>query len=347
MPKTQTTATINLRDWLLKQKKPSFPGAGKRDYTEQFQGAERFLFEEVHPEVEKLAMTVDGGYLTDHGPMHIRTVIDRASHMIGHPNDHLSPYEVYILLMAIHLHDVGNIYGRKGHEKKLGEVVKAVESRLGSDSVETRMIRQVAEAHGGKTPDGRVADTIGGLKADHSLGHDVRLQLLAAILRFADELADDKNRASRLALWLGRLPPEAEIYHQYAKSLDSVKVRRDLRLVELRFALDGEIACKTFEKDGGGRYLLDEIYSRTMKMHFERLYCSRFMGELVRLDAINVKISVFRDVSDISPFEEVKYSLRESGYPDVPSSISALVPDLTTGKKLRRRLLKAIKAGSK
>ena len=124
MPKMPTNP-VNLRDWFVKRRRTSFPGSQSRNYVSQYRSLEDYLFENVHPEVEKLAMTIDGGYLNDHGPSHITTVIDRASHMIGDPNDRLRPYEVYVLLVAIHLHDLGNIFAEeKGDITDFGKLDK-------------------------------------------------------------------------------------------------------------------------------------------------------------------------------------------------------------------------------
>jgi len=342
MPTTQNSF-VNLRDWFVECNSGAFPGSGDRNYVSQYRSLEDYLFEDVHPEVEKLAMTVDDGYLTDHGPSHIRTVIDRASQMIGDPTDRLSPYEVYVLLVAIHIHDLGNIYGRAGHEGKLTAIMSHIGSRLGKDAVELQIIRDIAAAHGGKVSDGTNADTIGTLQPEEPFRSEaVRMQLLAAILRFADELADDTDRASRLALELEKLPEDAHIYHQYAHRLYSVRVHRNPGCVDLRFTLDSDVACRTFEKDGKPKYLLDEIYSRTMKTHVECVYCCRFMHDLVRLDAINVRIRVFRSATDMAPLEKISYSLRDSGYPDMPLDISLVVDDLEwNGENLKRRLEEA------
>lgn len=342
MPNT-LPKSVNLRDWFVGRRAAAFPGSGGREYVNQYKNLEGYLFKEIHPEVEKLAMTVDGGYLNDHGPSHIKTVIDRASQMIGDPKNRLSPYEVYVLLVAIHLHDLGNIYGRKGHEKRLAEIMSHIGTRLGEDAVELKIIRSVAAAHGGRDSDDRNIDTIGALQpVEPFRNEEVRMQLLAAILRFADELADDTDRASGLAMSLDKLPVDAKIYHQYAKQLHSVRVLRDSDSVDLRFTLDSDVACRTFAKKGVPQYLLDEIYCRTMKMHVERIYCSRFMHDVVRLDAINVRIGVFRSATDPIALEEINYSLRESGYPDMPLDISLVVDDLAwNGEDLKRRLEEA------
>ncbi len=297
------------------------------------------MFKDVHPQIEKMALAADGGFLTDHGSEHINTVIDRASFMLG-PKPLLTPYETYILLSAIHLHDVGNVYGRVGHEAKHAEIITTAGSLLGTDPAEIRLIQQIAAAHGGKDDRGNPLDTIGGLmESDHFLTADVQVQALAGILRFADELADDSERAGRLALAIDRMPEEAALYHEYALSLHSVKVRPPEKSVELRFNLDSKSACRVFVKDGSPRFLLDEIYDRTLKMHRELIYCSRYMRRLVWLDTINVKIDIFIHRENIHPWEVVPYSLREVGYPQRPMSISHFTqqPHLD-GATLRARL---------
>lgn len=328
----------NLREWFLKRRAAQFPGR-KRNYVTQFLAFEQYMFKDVHPQIEKMALAADGGFLTDHGPEHINTVIDRASFMLG-VKPVLSPYETYILLAAIHLHDVGNIYGRVGHEERHAEVIAMAGSLLGTDPAEIRLIQQIAAAHGGKDDRGNPLDSIGDLvESDHFLTEDVQVQALAGILRFADELADDSERAGRLALAIDRMPEEARLYHEYALSLHSVKVRPPEKSIELRFNLDSESACRVFVKDGSPRYLLDEIYDRTLKMHRELIYCSRYMRRIVWLDTINVKIDIFVHRENIQPWKVVAYSLREVGYPQRPMNILDFVkqPHLD-GATLRGRL---------
>src|ERR1039457_2256022 len=104
----------NLVDWLRKQPSDKFPGC--KSYIHRYDSVEEFLTREVHPLVATGAALVDGIFLNDHGPGHITTVIQRATELVAAKACALSPYEVYLLLAAIQVHDVGNILGRKGHE---------------------------------------------------------------------------------------------------------------------------------------------------------------------------------------------------------------------------------------
>ena len=57
-------------------------------------------------------------------PVRLRRGRARATNpALGHDYDKLSPYEAYLLLMPAHFHDVGNICGRQGHEKRIAEII--------------------------------------------------------------------------------------------------------------------------------------------------------------------------------------------------------------------------------
>lgn len=332
---------FNLSRWLKEQSPGSFPGETDRDYAKQYSSFEDYMFREVHPEVEKYANIRNGGLLNNHGPIHIRTVIERASSLLG-SSEKLTAHEAFLLLCAIHLHDVGNIFGREGHEKRLNEIVSQSSQLLGGDVVEIRMIKQIASAHGGKNSSGVITDSIGSSvpEVDQFLGADVRLQALASILRFADELADDTQRASNIGLQLDQIPASSFLYHVYAKQLHSVKVLHNDRTISLKFNLDAETAVTEYEKSGVPTLLLDEIYSRILKMHRELIYCSRFMRDIVRINSIHVAIEVFLSQENISPWETIRFSSKESGYPDSPSSIASFTPPLTyNGTELKERIL--------
>lgn len=291
-------------------------------YVERYDNVAKELNTWVHSEVTKGAISKDGGYLTDHGPDHIATVIRRATMLADCPGCSLKPYEVYLLLMAAHFHDVGNHFGRDRHEAQARLAMDWLGTAGGRDAIENKMILQIAGAHGGKVNGDK--DTIGYLQnATTVLGREIRPQYLAAILRFADELADDRQRASRFGLATGSLPPKAQIYHAYAHALHSVGVHHSSRSITLAYELTEEDAAKQYE----GSYLLDEIFARTLKMHAERMYCMRFMRPEINIDGIDVRIEVFGQ--GLSPVEVIAYRLREAGYPMAAGDIHAVCPELT------------------
>lgn len=239
-----------LDDWLREQDKSAFPGGA--DYARKLDQISEYLEENVYREVEKGALwnAIRSGdepvYLNDHGKPHIDQVISRVTALLHVSKCELTPYEAYILLAAIYFHDVGNIYGRKEHEKTLGKVMLELGKLAGEETIEQRVIAPIAAAHGGivkGTADDK--DTIGKLEPGRViLSKKVRQQFLAALLRFADELADDYTRANRFMLDSGLLE-DSEVYHAYSQSLHSVMIEQD---IALHFEMSRGDALRQFGK---------------------------------------------------------------------------------------------------
>ena len=266
----------------------------------------------VHRDVTAGAVVADGGLLTDHGPEHIETVIRRASALTRAENCELSSYEVFLLLAAIHLHDLGNIHGRRGHQYTAQDVVDWLGPALSRDAIEQRTIMQVAAAHtAGDSPD---KDTIGKLwRKRHILNNEVRPSFLAAILRFADELADERQRASRYLMETGKLPEGAEVYHRLSHALHSVAIDHESREVVLHFDIPKEDAVRQMSKNSSHAYLLDEILERSKKLHLERMYAMYFIREWIQLESIRVFVEVYDN--GLEPIERIGYRLEERGLP--------------------------------
>lgn len=313
----------SLIEWLHRNNKS--PRTGKKDLYSRFTTIADYLNQNVHPHVNVAADAHDGGTLTDHGPDHVATVISRASELIDTSTLDLDPYEVYMLLIAIHLHDVGNIFGRDSHEVNGQEVAKKVGSLMADDRVEILTIQKIAAAHGGHVDGDK--DVIVRLAVSEPVNRvPIRMRQLAALLRIADELADDHARAAGFLLKLSKVDPSSEIYHKYADTLHSVMIKPEGGVIELHFVLTLDDACRKFGKGTAHVYLLDEIFNRTLKMHCERIYCMRFLKPQITFDRISIQIKVFGDGFN-EELASIPYRLEEVGYP-VCEPIHILCPSL-------------------
>ena len=320
--------------WLADQEH-GFPARPSISYLTRFKNVSEYLTNEIHRHVEKGALVHDGEFLTNHGPEHINTVIQRATALLCHPPEsypQLNTYEVYLLLMAIHFHDVGNMFGRKEHEQEHRRIMQKLDSFVGDEMVEKQAILKIARAHGGRADGDR--DTIARLpREDPVLDQQVRYQALAAILRFADELADDSRRTSRALQTLEIVPERNKAFHMYAQALQTVHIQPNSRLVRLRFYLTRDHVGLVGKGDDQV-YLIDYIYERTVKMHFEREYCMRFTYGLVRIDAIDVRIEVYTDDSSLDPcIDPIAYRLEQRGYPGRPD---ITIDELVSPQHLKR-----------
>lgn len=266
-------------------------------------------------------------YLNKHGESHIMDVQARAFELLEHFQDcKMSFYELYILMCATVVHDIGNIHGREGHEEDIEKILSQEKNHhLIPDSNERRTICRIARTHGGAYNGSK--DTISALREITPLNNFmVRERLLAAILRFSDELADDQTRAVSTAIENGIIKGASRIYHQYSKSLHTVRVvkqtlseyseKTEFCEICLSYSFDSGLAYEKFDKLGNQIYLIDEIYDRTIKMERERRYCMRFMRRYISLERIHVNIDINDRENSLKSYP-VEYVLEERGYPPV------------------------------
>ena len=310
-----------------------FPGGGKQNYANIFKETDNHLNTKVHPYVEAGASAREKGlFLTDHGADHIRMVIRRAQKLLPSKQCSLNgdekgegclePYEVFLLLTAIHFHDVGNWYGREGHEKRITTAMAKVPMFQELDRWEQGAIARIATCHGGNF-DGD-PETIGRLPlTDKFGGVTYRPRLIAAILRFADELADERSRANLFGLQNPDDFPNCLIYHKYAFALSSVDIEPANQQIELRFQISQADASRTYplwnkkSEQFEQIYLLDYIYERTLKTYREMFYCSQYMRDVSsHYHQVAVRIDALCDAVDFEPVETISYRIGEFGYPD-------------------------------
>lgn len=285
-------------------------------------------------------------FLNDHGPQHMEKVIERANAIISNfSSDPLSEFEVFLLLAAIQIHDIGNVLGRAGHEKKLGDIFDSSCSSVVPDVPERRVIKNIAMAHGGKSQRGK--DTISLLSPCETIFNaPVRTRLLAAILRFSDELADDSSRANRAAIDLGILGTNSKIYHDYSKALHTVNIVKDEDnkgfKISLVFELLTESLATIYLVGGNEKYLIDEIYDRTLKMEIERRYCMKFMYPYISIGKIDVSINIYAITSE--KIRTISYTLEDVSYPELCLAgqlQTSFGLDIPSGKELLNSMIES------
>lgn len=284
----------------------------------------------VHQEVVAGASATDGGWLTDHGPKHIEKVGSEAAKIIDQMGDELVPYEIFLLLLSIQVHDIANISGRASHENRIDEVWKSVIGPLGFDSLDKNMAIQIASTHGG-TFEGSKSTLRAVEQITKYKNIPIRPRLLAAILKLADELAEEVDRASTVQLELSLLPKESEVYHIYSSGLHTAHVEASSGTIELKLAFSSEYFGRKFGKGEEEVFLLEEIYERTLKTWSEAVYCSRYLPNLL-LTTVDVDIQIFDEETRLEACR-IKYRLEDTGYPTVAAgNIYDICPDLADFK---------------
>lgn len=223
--------------------------------------------------------------LTDHGPRHIENVLRNAYRLLGEDHDFNGVYsslELYVLCVAIWFHDVGNYDGRDKHNQRIGEYYVAARGDTAhSWNQEKTLIIRIGQAHTGLASDGS-KDTLKDVpEFDVYEGESIKLRELAALVRFADELAEGPQRTSRFRLARGDISAESEIHHTYA-SITSIAIDKGNGRIAVTFNIplkvDEHIGILSEEEETRLTRVLNYCYNRLIKLDQERKY-ARFYAE--------------------------------------------------------------------
>lgn len=301
------------------------------NYPTQYQNIVDYLRTNVYPRINEGLSTLsdDPGIYTDHGPEHFDEVVKYAGLLLGVADgteevSDLGSYELYILLMAIRMHDAGNAFGRESHEKQIFKMLKDMGTLSGTDDMEKKIISDIGQAHGGKTVDGD-KDTIGRMLKETVVydSHKLHARKIAAIVRFADEICESRNRSSTLLLSYDLLPNHSQKYHKYAECIRAVNVLPNEKEIYIYYVIEEKDAVKMW---GGGTssepeqaYIVDEILTRLTKMNNERIYCNRFMRSACEIERIKFTIEIVDE--EYQAIKTVTDILKDDGYPNTSEDI--------------------------
>jgi hypothetical protein len=240
-----------------------------KNYYAHYQSARSYLMQNILPNIKAIEPE-----LTDHSEKHIENVLDNAWHLLDIDKTQLSEYELYILCLSILMHDVGNINGRKEHNRKVSEIYNAIRNNNSNFNAERNLVLNAVKAHCGTTNSGS-RNTLAEVEIKSALrGEPIQLREIASILRFADELAEGPQRTSDYLIDTNKISDKSKIYHRYAQITDIFIDKGNERIV-LQYHLD--IASETQESL---RELLSCVYERIIKLDEERRY-TKFHSKLL------------------------------------------------------------------
>lgn len=295
-------------------KKREFPN-GKGNILDSYHNFEEEMNRSWHQNVNLGAAVSGDQLLTDHGVKHIESVISHAKDILTDVNQ-LNGYEIYLLLVSIHFHDLGNISGRENHEQKIAEIIDRMGNTLPLDTSEKELVTSIATAHGGYIDGNK--DTIRQVSSD-TLYDGVKIQprVLASILRFADEISDDLNRSDFKGI---DLPPENKVYHEYSKALTPVSIQGDT--IQFNFRIPYELTQEKIGKGNKKVFLYDEILERMSKCMCELEYCRKYANGLIKPTTLDIKIDVLQKKSSFQIIKDMGDSFRLTlhGYPNRSTS---------------------------
>jgi hypothetical protein len=243
--------------------------------------------------------------LSDHRAEHIQNVIENVTYLLGYPNEHgadaawqypadLTIHDLFLILLGCLTHDIGNILGRERHNQKIAEVAAlAGPAWFLWDVGDRMMVEAIGRAHTGKSPGGS-RDTIEALSTQpaHFVGGKVNTGEVAAIVRFADELAEGPQRTSAILLHQGLIEESSKIFHLYAHitrhHIDYAAGR--ILITYYIDTCDPLLPTDQSEKRVVLEALLKIAYSRSLKLNAERQYARHYSSALSRYKETSISI---------------------------------------------------------
>lgn len=269
-------------------------------YAAKFRSLEDTFFNHVHPFVDMgLAMReveVAGvgapNIFTTHGSRHIADLIrslDKLAEAIAaeEPRSRLGALEAYILLCAAHVHDAANVKKREDHPQRCSEVIQDYKA-LFANSAAIQQVYDVASVHGGVHPTfGK--DTFRSLDFNNS--QQPRLPLLAALLRFGDELSENPERVPELVAKHHQHSAESQLAFAYARSFRRFDLRADH--LYLTYGVYPDDAALQVTINGKAVTFFDFLEAKLDGIDREARYCSQYGRPHFHIAQVKVTVQVF------------------------------------------------------
>lgn len=250
-------------------------------------------------------------WFNDHGYGHAQAIIKTIDTMISKyliANNELrnesreasntklyfSDEDIYVLLSACIWHDVAMIYMREGHGDLLVKYGPIINSYVHNKEL-TECILEVACSHSSKEKFHN-CPLIYRTTGDSPVV--VQVKLLASILRFADEICEDKSRATTNQKVIERITDTAnEIYWRHSLSIIYSQYCFEDRKVCIDYEVDIEYAYKKYKMSEANpdntKTLVEFIINRIRKVNEERILCSPFFSTYCPVDSIDINIKFY------------------------------------------------------
>ena len=293
------------------------------DFYAKYIGMKNYLEDEYYRWIQ-----AECPYFTDHGERHIASVIQSTSQLLQPHlkarSSELSSLDLFLILVSILWHDVGNVYGRSGHAARVAEMTKDLK-KIGFPNPDVhRLVVEISKAHSGNeglsTP--RDREDCSTAKKTYT----VFPSALAAVVRFADEISENRTRASEELL--PSVPNENRIYWEYALCV-AASVADPLRQrVRVTYSIPQSSAAKKFQcEDYPERFgnsevsLIHYIICRVEKINTERVYCSPHFNRYVNMRELEVSLTLTHDTQRIATHEDTLIlgdgGMKEGNYPTI------------------------------
>lgn len=271
------------------------------------------LTQKVYKNINE-SLAVKNGIYTNHDKKHFDQVVEQAGYLlqaekmleIVYKEKDLNKFsceekekffflntlELFILLCSIRVHDIALLIDREEHSSNIIYTINLL--NIDIERSIKKIIAEISGAHTGVTQN-QTKDKINELdKLTTIRSKKIRPQVLAAIVRFSDELEEGEHRTSSTNLLTNKIRKENIVFHKYSLSIIDLSVDHDGNRISITFEIDEDEREEYIKPNGDKVTLLKEIYLRLQKLEQERKYFHRFLCNAMSIEFIESKI-FFRD----------------------------------------------------
>ena len=266
-------------------------------------------------------------WYTDHGKEHVTSVMHTAGLLLSSVQpDSLTCLDVFLLLVAIIWHDVGMVADRSTHADMTGAFIEKVREFCLSDQTLHRLVSLMVTAHSGEDKWSSLQPSEPVDPCSHKTC-TVNPQSLAAVLRFADEVSETRNRISPVQL--PNVPIDQRIFWEYAHCVTASRPEPLRRRLLLAAEVQHESALARFpcpanllhRADTSGQISLIEYFvCRLEKMNNERAYCFPYLTRYADIRTIEVRLTILQGTDAKWHIDDLIIGdggLSSSGYPSI------------------------------
>lgn len=264
-------------------------GSPRNEYFyEKYVVLKNVLFEKFYEQIPSKYP----GY-TSHTYKHIKGVLLQIDRLCkervdkNYPDDpnHINLYELYLLLMSVIFHDVAMVIEKRADHGDITKILELFDGIILSDD-EREWIKVFVKCHQSSV---KIEELIP-MREKFINNWRVHPQFIAAMLRLADELDENKIRAYEVGLKLGTVDEEQVIYHEYAKHVDGIFPESRYEKIAIEISMQLTELFKKFKKGETDVLFINEIITRIDKTNVERKYCMGFTQYYLEYKNIELRL---------------------------------------------------------
>lgn len=227
----------------------------------------------------------------DHGPEHIARVLEYLDKLLG-PNAAraLNVYELFLAMMAILYHDVGVLRQRDKHADISKWFLEQEEKSYIFGEHDRGIIAAAVVSHSSSK---NIEEELSGfLETEPIGGHTVRPRVIAALVRFADELDEDHRRANSTAAEFLPLPERSKRYWDFCRRVIGIDLKQSDRQIHFNVQFEDEDVGRILADDEGGRSFVSWFAEKLAKINRERGVVNKFLPPEIRYYSIHVFVKL-------------------------------------------------------